>query len=1004
MGLVEAFLSPSTGDLFRSIAASGDAREVAEIDVESGQSSARKAIQLAIDSALGPRSDPGSRIALIYGEAGSGKSHVLTSMFRRTSSRASAEVYPIVLQLTAPVSVDEYPAWLVDATFRELAARHFTDDTERSPLRRLAAQLLDICPVEMRERFDSSPDDFEEGEEFLLAQKLAYRIRRAAMDLLNEDPPSDGFLAAILLAASGDSAAMNYLRHGDVDERLKKLGLREPDTPHKRIDMLKSLALSAQIVGAGLVFGFDQIENAVRLGSEAVRDLALTQAVRLAEAMPNAAIVIAMLSSVLPGEAMKELSGLANSDRDRIERESPWPVYIERGDAAFNRSVIAHRLARMRARAKLGAADEASSLEPLPAWFIPEIEAARSARHTLRLVNVLRELAIGLGRIPRKSEYAPPPPHAEHVAEMREASDFSKEWADYLDNAPKTAPKFLGLGQAALLAWWAEQAVLERLGADRVEVQVLEVDGAAETPVVDILIKDHDGPLVRRAVALCREPNGKRLADELESFLKQVDACPFVLRKKPFPKSKAATCAASLRQIEDLSGDAIHFDDTAWHAIERARDFAEKHADDPTFLQWRREERWLQRIAEPLAPLVALPDGYEFRDQTLMAEQAEFVSELGSGSQASKSLQGAPFPLFIGQDKEGGDIYWDPYRPAPHHLNNFSFLVTGDSGAGKTQTIKVLLDAVAREELPLIIFDFKADYCNAEFTEPLGIKVIDVGKDGLPFNPMQPSPEGAAGARPTSYAFALSSVLKRIFRLGAVQEARLKDAILAVYRDIGVEPRDWVQPETVDWPPFELVLERLSAATGNESLINKLSLLVELGLFLPRSKSMMSFEQFLSSRVCLRLSDLPSDELKSALAEILIIQIHGHAVRGDQPRKLARMMVFDEAHRVKDSEKLEALAREGRAFGVGIVIGTQFPGDIPETMAGNLATQLFLMNNQAAHRQRVVRQVTGTVTSREARDLLNKVASFAPLDALFDNPHHKCALLRVKPYYERRNS
>jgi DNA helicase HerA-like ATPase len=51
-------------------------------------------------------------------------------------------------------------------------------------------------------------------------------------------------------------------------------------------------------------------------------------------------------------------------------------------------------------------------------------------------------------------------------------------------------------------------------------------------------------------------------------------------------------------------------------------------------------------------------------------------------------------------------------------------------------------------------------------------------------------------------------------------------------------------------------------------------------------------------------------------------------------------MVFDEAHRVKDSKRLEQLAREGRAFGVGIVIGTQFPGDIPETMAGNLATQL----------------------------------------------------------------
>ena len=91
------------------------------------------------------------------------------------------------------------------------------------------------------------------------------------------------------------------------------------------------------------------------------------------------------------------------------------------------------------------------------------------------------------------------------------------------------------------------------------------------------------------------------------------------------------------------------------------------------------------------------------------------------------------------------------------------------------------------------------------------------------------------------------------------------------------------------------------------------------------------------------------------------------------PRRLTRMMVFDEAHRVKDSKRLESLAREGRAFGIGIVVGTQFPGDIPESLAGNLATQLFLMNNQAAHRRFVVAQVTGTNASNEARTLLEQL-------------------------------
>jgi DNA helicase HerA-like ATPase len=112
-------------------------------------------------------------------------------------------------------------------------------------------------------------------------------------------------------------------------------------------------------------------------------------------------------------------------------------------------------------------------------------------------------------------------------------------------------------------------------------------------------------------------------------------------------------------------------------------------------------------------------------------------------------------------------------------------------------------------------------------------------------------------------------------------------------------------------------------------------------------------------------------------------------------------MVFDEAHRVKDSKRLESLAREGRAFGVGIVIGTQFPGDVPETMTGNLATQLFLMNNQAAHRRFVVAQVLGTTSTNEARSLLDQLTRLKPLEGLFMNVHHNGILVRVEPHYAR---
>jgi hypothetical protein len=78
----------------------------------------------------------------------------------------------------------------------------------------------------------------------------------------------------------------------------------------------------------------------------------------------------------------------------------------------------------------------------------------------------------------------------------------------------------------------------------------------------------------------------------------------------------------------------------------------------------------------------------------------------------------------------------------------------------------------------------------------------------------------------------------------------------------------------------------------------------------PRTQLASTFADFIGKRVPLKPSDLPTNEVKSALAEIIIIQLHGNALREEQSRQLKRMMIFDEAHPVRDSRKLEALARD----------------------------------------------------------------------------------------------
>jgi hypothetical protein len=328
-------------------------------------------------------------------------------------------------------------------------ARHFPDHLNQSPLKRLAEHLLDHIEVDERDEFMRLIDDVDDDGEIALARRFGAKLRKEALALLTEEPPSESFLGAILLAGHGDWSAVRYLRQGHIDARLKPLELPRIETPHERLMVLKDLGLAAQIIGATLAFGFDQVENTVRLGDEGLFLHTLVQAVRLAEAIPNCWVSIAVLAD----EYERIAKSLPASDRDRIEHEGP--VRLERGSVEFLQRVIAQRLAILRQRC--GLAEMTGSLDPLPDWFLPRIREARSVRLALREVSLFREKGLELGGLPTRSEYEREPPVL-----PGEACDYDKLWADSMDLAPAVVSQLLTPTKATLLAWWASEASREQ--------------------------------------------------------------------------------------------------------------------------------------------------------------------------------------------------------------------------------------------------------------------------------------------------------------------------------------------------------------------------------------------------------------------------------------------------------------------------------------------------------------------------------------------------------------
>lgn len=377
--------------------------------------------------------------------------------------------------------------------------------------------------------------------------------------------------------------------------------------------------------------------------------------------------------------------------------------------------------------------------------------------------------------------------------------------------------------------------------------------------------------------------------------------------------------------------------------------------------------------------------------------QTDAVAQCAGVGAHSKEVR-----VLIGSAPSDAQVFWDPHR-ADAPLNNFGVLITGDSGAGKTQVIKALVAGVIHAGLPVCIFDFKNDY-GTDFAKQEGLRVYDIDREGLPFNPLSLVPDDRGEAQPIRQIHELASILRRIFGLGDQQEAQLKRAMITAYDRAGIRPdARHIAAAVKGVPGFSTVKEVLEEDGRSEKLLNRLSPLFDLNLFPPGDPS-TTFERLVSDRVVLDLHRLPDDRIKAALSEFMIVRLHGYMLRGEQPRQLRRLLVLDEAWRVKDSVRLQELAREGRAFGVGITIGTQFPGDIPETLAGNLATQLLLLNHDPDHRKTVVRTLCGATSGPIATQLMRQASVLQKHEGFFRNSQYTpYSLVTTLPYYQRQS-
>ena len=354
--------------------------------------------------------------------------------------------------------------------------------------------------------------------------------------------------------------------------------------------------------------------------------------------------------------------------------------------------------------------------------------------------------------------------------------------------------------------------------------------------------------------------------------------------------------------------------------------------------------------------------------------------------------------IFIGVDDARGSKYFDPQSPIDP-LENLNMMVTGSSGYGKTQFLKYLICKLREQGKNVLILDLKKDFADDKaFCERARLERVFVNFKGLPYNPLIPYPvqdpeTNELVLQCSQYIAGVSSVLKQTYGLGVQQQAAVNNAIKASFLASHI-PVTGSTPfsKELKFPDFSDVGNTLQQ--DNLSAYNRLDPLFTLGLFRSEFRE-QSFKALVNRSVVLDLSSVPSDEIKNALAQLIVLSAHSYYNTQSHSGTIRQFLIFDEGHRVLKSNYMLQLVRECRAYGVGTILSSQYPSDFKSDISASMATKVLHGNGSEEEKVKDILQLLGCAGREEQ---LEQVTNLKRFQAFIDNRHNHQTLIRTMNY------
>lgn len=671
-----AFLSQDGPEVFHSVEHRHEIWKEDPFDVTTLYADARDQFGRMLERATTPPGLPAGRILLILGESGSGKTHLLRAFRNRVHEDGLG--YVGYMQMTT--ATNDYHRYMLANLIDSLDQPYFElRSPTTSGLARLAHAVASRC-------MDPSLYALLRDEENLSQDEVDEIVRSSADALLGQPRyhSVDVDLARALLYLTRKDAriksrALKYLRCEDYPEADREAigGLpprKHDDDPFRTMEALGRLVWTMS--ERSLVLFIDQLEDMYSFDQANERfRRAMSAVCALADRVPSSLFVISCLEDFYA----KLKASLTRSLQDRLEID-PAPLQLNGTRTADEvRRLVGKRLAHL--YEEMGAPfDDRQETYPFPDALISGLAGLRT-RDVLEECRAFHERAVAAGSLP-----APAGAGVAPVPAASDLVDLSQRWNDH--RAAFAQPRPDDERELEALLGWAIAACGAELGGAHT---------FAATPVpAGLAVDTRRGQAVveRLLVKVCnKNPRGGHLGNQIAEVRAAADGrLPVVVRSTEFPASPRSKVAEELGTVLAKGGRRAVLEDSACLAMMALREFRSGAPDEPRLAEWLVQEKPLSQMPV-LRAILGL-------DQ-LRAERAP------TPAPAAGPAPAPPPPDAVVLGASDGLQRKEALLPVEDLRMHAAFL--GMTGSGKTTLVLGVVEDLVARGIPVVLIDRKGD-------------------------------------------------------------------------------------------------------------------------------------------------------------------------------------------------------------------------------------------------------------------------------------------------------